>query len=151
MQRKWHEAHISLNAKLNLSCKERGEFREAARTGSSPFHTSPAALFSGEVSDPLSSHWGNLSDLLTVSTAWKHINMEHCSRIWSWICPSGQVQTFLQGLWRQMSPKETVSTMSRKEITEKANSSHAKLCLEILGWVVIKRHTLLFSRRVLKQ
>lgn len=112
MQRKWHEAHISLNAKLNLSCKERGEFREAARTGSSPFHTSPAALFSGEVSDPLSSHWGNLSDLLTVSTAWKHINMEHCSRIWSWICPSGQVQTFLQGLWRQMSPKETVSTMS---------------------------------------
>lgn len=150
MQRKWHEAHISSNARLNLSCKEGGAFGEAARTGSSPFHTSPAALLSGEVSDPLSSHWCNLSDLLIVSTAWKHINMEHCSKIWSWICP-GQVQTFLQGLWRQMSPKETVSTMSLPPITGKANSSHAKLSLEILGGVVTRRHTLLFSRRVLKQ
>lgn len=117
MQRNWHETHISLNVKLNLSCRGQA-FGECASIGSSPFHASPTALFSGEVSGLLSSHWCRLSDLLLVPTAWKHVNMGHYSRIWSWICPSEQVQTFPQALWRQMSPKETVSPPPPKTQTQ---------------------------------
>lgn len=110
--------HISLWMQMK-SILQRSGNGEGASTGSSPFHTSPVALFSGEISSPLSSHWCNLSDLPLASTAWKHTNMEHYARIWSRICPSEEVETFPQGLWREMSPKETVSTKTRPHFTPK--------------------------------